>query len=104
MSPTNALGFKREVISKKRDADVQLLDYTDRESRTVYGWIPGPFTFPESVKPWWGEQKTDTMIRLSEFKTVSPNARSDRGAVMIFMSVESGKLWIWTYEIPKNAT
>ena len=104
MSPSNAVVFKHEVTSKKRDPDSQRVSWQDKNSKYVFGFIPGPHTIPKPIKEWWGEVKADTTIYLSEFKRVSPNGLSIRGGVMIFLSGESGRLWIWSYELPKKDT
>lgn len=104
MTPTNAATFKRDIAAKKRDESSQRLVCEDKESGYSLGWFPGPREIPEHIKKWWGEPKPDSLIYLAEFKTVGPNALSDRGGVMVFLSRESGRLWIWSYALPKKDT
>ena len=101
VSPTNAVTFKKDIAWKKRDPDSQNLLWHDKHSAGRLGFIPGPLTIPEAIKEWWGEVKADTTIYLSEFKRIGPNELSEHGAVMIFLSEEFGKLWVWSYELPK---
>jgi len=105
MSPPNAQQFRKEVASVKRDANFQRLICVDQNPMSgVLGWIPGPHTIPDFIKKWWGGPEANVTIYLDEFRIVRPGGALPRGAIMIFMSEETGKLWIWTYEFAKKDT